>query len=109
MMQVEGADIKERLSEQFAPEDSELLRSRLHSDSLNARSTHASQDSISFDEVNILPPFLVFLTPSKAQVVIILLMIPIPVQARLTYYQYGTRMVSIQILTWVCKDSLMLL
>ena len=50
-LQVEGAGLKEKLIEQFTPEDSELLRSRLYSESLNARSTHASQDSISFDEV----------------------------------------------------------
>lgn len=73
---MEGADVKERLSEQFAPEDSELLRSRLHSDSLNARSTHASQDSISFDEVSVLSPLLVFLMPGRAQVVVNLFMLP---------------------------------
>lgn len=74
---MEGADIKERLSEPFVPEDSDLLRSRLHSDSLNARSTHASQDSISFDEVNVLSPVVVFLISSRAQVVVILLMLPL--------------------------------
>lgn len=74
---MEGADIKERLSEPFAPEDSDLLRSRLYSDSINARSTHASQDSISFDEVNVLSPVLVFLIPCRAQVVVILLMLPL--------------------------------
>lgn len=42
--------MKERLTEKFVPEDSELLRSRLYSQS-NARSAHASCDSISFDEV----------------------------------------------------------
>lgn len=50
LAEVEGAGLKEKLIEQFTPEDSELLRSRLYSESLNARSTHASQDSISFDE-----------------------------------------------------------
>lgn len=48
--EVDGADLKERLTEQFVPADNEILRSRLYSESVNARSAHASQDSMSFDE-----------------------------------------------------------
>ncbi|XP_024387366.1 protein SEMI-ROLLED LEAF 2 isoform X2 [Physcomitrium patens] len=50
-VKVEGVGIKERLTQQFTPEASELLKPQLYSESLNARSPHASQDSVSFDEV----------------------------------------------------------